>query len=433
MLPSNSNLNKENCSSTSSNCVVWQGPDIPAINLCNGDSVSEVIYKLGEEILILQENIGVSGVELDQLVKVCQLSPTPSKTLANILDLLIDKVICIDEAIKDLPPGGTPYVEPALNYPSCFSPLINDKLSDYAVQLANKICSVSSTVSTHTSQIAVLTDKVTTLEGLVPTPLPNLNSCLSGIIQPLNVVVQNLETQFCDIKEGLVGDLGDGGDLTGVLAYQCTGLNGQKSLVDSTKLMITKPGWVASPQTFAESMQNLWITVCDIRGAVRSILDNCCKAGCDDILIDAYIKWSTVDDGILLVNFLAKSRLPIGFYDCGETISSPGSGTNEFIFTDVDGLTAPEAILFRSIDPTSTLGVLNTNNPDLSYGWFEIDMNAMNLNLDGGPIQMTADLCFTDGTTQCIKCVSFTIPAKPADKCCEIKATGNVTIVYSTC
>jgi hypothetical protein len=37
---------KDGCIKTSSNCVIWEGPDIPCLKLCNGDNITEVLYKL---------------------------------------------------------------------------------------------------------------------------------------------------------------------------------------------------------------------------------------------------------------------------------------------------------------------------------------------------------------------------------------------------
>ena len=34
----------------SSNSVIWQGPNISCINLCKGDSVSDIVYKLAVEL-----------------------------------------------------------------------------------------------------------------------------------------------------------------------------------------------------------------------------------------------------------------------------------------------------------------------------------------------------------------------------------------------
>ena len=43
------NLDNSPCSPTSSNCVIWQGPDLACIKLCKGDTVSDVVAKLAAE------------------------------------------------------------------------------------------------------------------------------------------------------------------------------------------------------------------------------------------------------------------------------------------------------------------------------------------------------------------------------------------------
>lgn len=430
MLPSNSNLSKENCSSTSSNCVVWQGPDISCINLCNGDSISDVTYKLAEEICTLKNNIGVTDVDLTCLVKVCQQTPEPTKTLANILNLLVSKVCCLSDIVKNLPSTGQPFVEPVLNYPACtaFGGLTNDLHRNYTLKLAQSICSLTTTVNNHTSTLTSHNTRITDLEANFPIPKLQLPSCLSNAVETYDVLLQNLETEFCDIKDAL----GDEGDLNTAKGRICPNLGQEKRLIDSTKTMNSLLGWENVPQNFAQSVNNLWLTVCDIRAAVRSILDNCCKAGCDDILIDFYQRWSTDDDGVLLLNFRSKSKLPLGFYDCGQTSTSPNTGNNVFTFTDATGLSIDLPILFRSIDyPNDKSGVLD--DPTLNFGWYELNLSGTGLNLEAGPIKMSSDLCFTDGTIQCIKCVDFMIPAKPLSKCCEITATKDVTIIFKSC
>lgn len=438
MLPSNSNLSKENCSSISSNCVIWQGPDISCINLCTGDSISDVTYKLAEEICILKKDIGVSDVDLTCLVRVCQQSVEPTKTLSNILGLLINKVCCLSDIIKTFPTPTPPYQEPVLSYPVCaiFSSLDpNDLHSDFTENLAKKICELSVKVSENTADINDHEARIDDLESKFPIPKDRLASCLLATVEDYDIILKNLETEFCD----LIDALGDDTALTTAVgtsttAIGCTNLKDQKSLIDSNRTMGSLLNWNTVPQNFAESVENLWITVCDMRAAVRSILDNCCKAGCDDILIDFYFKWSKDDDGVLLLNFRAKSKLPVGFYDCGQNPSSPNTGINVFDVTDSLGVTIPLPVVpaFRSINyPTDTSGWLD--DPQWSYGWVEIDMNQLGIDLDAGPILFEADLCFTDGTIECIKCVSFTIPPKPANKCCEIKATKDTTIVYVVC
>jgi len=424
MIPSKSNLSKENCSPISSNCVIWQGPDIQCINLCTGDTISDVTYKIAEEICILKENIGVTDVDLTCLVQVCQATPEPSKTLANVLDLLISKVCCIWQIVENLPTPGEPYIEPTLSFPACaaFSGLSPELHSDYTVTLAQKICNLNTIVTNHQSELNNHEVRISDLEALVPTPLPTLESCLSGGPKVLDILVEDLENEFCNIKDAL----GEAGDLTTAAGQICLNLNSQKQLSDSNLLMSELTGWIINPQNFAESANNLWLTVCDIRSAVRSILDNCCAPTCDSIKIDFYQRWSTDDPNVLQLNFRSKSTLPLGFYDCGQPAFP--LGTNELTFTDHTGFSVNVPILLRHINyPSNTTGALDSD----VYGWYDIDLTGSGL-VFSQPIALTGDICFTNGSVQCIKCINFTI-APSTDTCCEITATDEVTIIYKIC
>ena len=44
------NLDNSPCSPISSNCVIWQGPDISCINICKGDTVSDVVAALTSSV-----------------------------------------------------------------------------------------------------------------------------------------------------------------------------------------------------------------------------------------------------------------------------------------------------------------------------------------------------------------------------------------------
>ena len=58
------NLDNSPCSPISSNCVIWQGPDIPCIKLCAGDTVSDVVHKLATELCTIMETLKVSNYDL---------------------------------------------------------------------------------------------------------------------------------------------------------------------------------------------------------------------------------------------------------------------------------------------------------------------------------------------------------------------------------
>ena len=65
MIPTNAN-NPQHCDPISSNCVIWQGPDIECVNICNGDTVSAVIAKMGEQLCDILAGINnQTGADLD--------------------------------------------------------------------------------------------------------------------------------------------------------------------------------------------------------------------------------------------------------------------------------------------------------------------------------------------------------------------------------
>ncbi len=65
------NTKPSGCVTTSSNCVVWQGPDISFLDLCTGDTVSDVIVALADKVCLL-------------------LNYTDSKTLTTLINLFDD-------------------------------------------------------------------------------------------------------------------------------------------------------------------------------------------------------------------------------------------------------------------------------------------------------------------------------------------------------
>ena len=88
---------------------------------------------------------------------------------------------------------------------------------------------------------------------------------------------ENLEALYCLLKNYTGSFL----ELSSVIRVQCTDLSNQKRL-SGTGLMSTIPGWTINPTSVAESMQNLWLTICDLRYAVKKIEETCVSKDCLD-------------------------------------------------------------------------------------------------------------------------------------------------------
>jgi len=421
-----SNLEKESCSPVSSNCVTWQGPDLPCLNLCKGDSVSDVVYKVAVEICNLKDNIGLTDIDLTCLLEVCNATPEPTKTLANILELLISKVCCLSDIVDNIPPPGSNYVEPTLTLSPCLrysngsggnvTELI---LSQYVLRIATFLCAVNTTVNGHTGDINQLKSDVYALQH--PTIVtPVYSSCLLGSVETIPTIVQNLESEFCDYVEVL----GAPTEINTSIAKQCPNLNDQKLL--STGAYITSLGssnWKTSPNSLADSIVNLWAMVCDLRGSVKSILANCCKVDCKSITIDFDYRW--VDSVTLKMYFTPKSSLPIGFYDCDDVHG------NVMDVTDGLGNTWQAYFHFRRKDSADHTGILDDTS--IMQNGYTLDFSNANAIDTSAGLTFSGNLCFTNDETSCINCVTKSVVGYVNKDCCTITAQQATTITYKVC
>lgn len=365
MTPYKSSSDKENCSPVSSNCVTWQGPDIPCINLCKGDSVSEVVYKLADELCKIKDGTDMTSVDFSCLLTGCTGSVDPLLTIAGILQLIIDHVCCSVTGLTGAVDGLTAktdnlYEEPILLLPSCLQyispstglPVTELVLSEYVLRLASDFCTVSGTVTTHTGQISDLQDRVTVLEEapccyVAPMVYSDCSygSIPSGVPLEMNVLLESLNTEVC----GLRNVVGTNTQINNASIQQCEFLGSQPAL-SQPGTMSSLTNWNNSISSFAQSMQNMWITVCDMRDAMYA-LKECCAPDCSSFLFNYY---STINTGrtTVIVYFDGYGTVvPPGFTDCptlstititdgaGHTYSSTFS-----LISNLEGYTTPDLV-----------------------------------------------------------------------------------------
>ena len=140
-------------------------------------------------------------------------------------------------------------------------------------------------------------------------------------------------------------------------------------------------GWENTPTLVSQALTNLWLTVCDMRAAVRNIQLNCCPSGCDGISLDVYMDVV----GPNLVIYL-NGTIPAEFVACG-------GGTT--IFTVSDGINSSNV----AIDVITYL-----NNPSGFAFTFPVVLDP------SANLTVSSTICLynpTTGTT-CSNCVSYT-------------------------
>lgn len=274
------NLDNRPCSPISSNCVVWQGPTLDCINLCTGDTISEVVAKLAEELCTLLDQTNVSNYNLTCL----GITACGPKDFQALIQLLIDKICELEGIPTDNTKSTGACPDCVVTVASCFrnGNATTMQLLDYVQMIAEKVCALIDQIGNLQTQIDNLDIRVTVLENAVPEPytLPSfLVDCtlddatvLGGNAYPidtiLNALVNNDIYGYC----ALLGSTGLPAELSSAVASQC---------ITSTTPTLSNPPvpfgteylgtWVNTPNTVADTITNLWIVLCDMYDFVSQI------------------------------------------------------------------------------------------------------------------------------------------------------------------
>ena len=357
MLPTKSNTADKGCSPVSSNCVIWQGPDLSCIDLCNGDAISDVVYKVATKLCTIQTSLDLSNLDLSCLVSFCSATnPAPTtKTLSAVLDFIIDKVCCLNTTIANLPAGGSSYTEPNLALPTCLQyndPATGQTITElvhrqYSLRLGNQYCTLKATVDGHTTTLATYNNRITALETAPGLSLPTVtpNCILPATPTAMNVVLDKLEEEYC----GLRNVLGANTALTASIAQQCQGLGASPALSTSGTIS-SLTGWNANSTSIASAVQNLWVVLCDMRQTIYDLKNTAGQTDCSSFLLGFTAAANEARTQVTVFFNGGGTVIPAGFANCtaqGSKITirdASGKTYTDYVnlltaVTDTDGIT----------------------------------------------------------------------------------------------
>ena len=278
-LPSNiDKYRKAGCMPVSASCVTWDGPSIPCIDLCKGDTVDVVIYELAKILCDITQNVlDVSTLDFECLVEGGQCPPD---TLLETLQLLITKV-CTDPIIPPTPPSPIPVAQ----LPECLwyiDPVTGDNitalpLDEYVEYLAKVICdliikvnSLGSVIDSINTQLQIIQNIINNGGGGSTTP-PVINittQCLSGTAPGQTLAIEtafhNMEQTLCSYL-AILGTLSQWQDMFNTICIDET-----TPLPCGTGTYGDIAGWITNPNTAAQSMTNLWLVVCQLNDCMST-------------------------------------------------------------------------------------------------------------------------------------------------------------------
>jgi hypothetical protein len=449
MKPFRSSSDKEKCSPISSNCVIWQGPDISCINICKGDSISDITYKLATQLCDFQNASSLSDLELNCILNICTSSQAPELTLAAVLQLIIDKICCsfqtLEAAVQNINlTDSFDRSETVLDLPLCLQyvdpttglTVTSLTLSAYVVNIANQFCVLKTTVDLHTSQILDLDERVDYLENapccyIPPMVIPNCSygSIIAGVPAQMNTLLDNLDDQYCQLR----AILGTNTELTSATSSQCSNL-GALNALSQPGTMSSIAGWNNTISSFAQSMQNLWVTVCDMRGVINDLKNCCGSSNCSSFFL-GFTSVPAPETETIVLNFNALTIIPSGYSNCPTLSSISISDGNGHIYADTFDLIA------ASTNPSGVSFDISTSGLEPYLPW-TITVTGCIVNSAGTCTKVVTNIISapapTTTTTTVLPCSNYTVYIEASDIAAAIDNTnpaqnGKVYMTYIPC
>ena len=268
------NLDNRPCSPISSNCVIWQGPDIPCIKLCTGDTVSDVIFKLATELCTIMDQLKVSNYDLSCL----NITACPPEDFQALIQLLINKICELNGVtVNDEKSGGCP--DCVVSVAPCLvqNGQTTMQLIDYVQMIANKICTLISEIDSINNDISIINSTLVDLQYQIdnlPTyTLPKIAmDCILSGDQPLDAVVAALVNDDTLGYCALINATGTPVEINTAVLSQCIS-DGDQPLsalpAVNTFSAYYSGSWVnavalGADPSVSNAIKNIWVAVCDM-------------------------------------------------------------------------------------------------------------------------------------------------------------------------
>jgi len=293
----NPGSNRENCPKISSGCVIWQGPNISCINLCAGDAIDEVVYKLATYLCALSENIfNVENIDFDCLLGSGVTTPT---NLEETIQLLITNSCSVSSSSNPSLlsaariVGETSTGEFILELPTCLQ-YTNDEgdlvqvlpESDYVEYVATKLCEVIFEINTLKSKVLSIETALVTMQGKLNAissfdkDIYVVSQCASDFAPNRQILIQDafvyFERNYCNLSSSL----GTPSIIYDAINKQISNLSNLPQLMNVDLLMSAIPSWKNNVSNLGESLSNVWLTVSDMRSKIIEIANNTFDSPC---------------------------------------------------------------------------------------------------------------------------------------------------------
>lgn len=424
MIPNKSNTTN-GCNNTSSNCVIWQGPDLTCVNICNGDTISDVVAKLAEQLceccgLTANGNAGArSGVNVD-IRTVNQLCLETDYGKANNIQTLLNNIItkvcaasgqsevdvcsCVINLPQSLRESAKKYLNTTDNVETMvlYDSTIN---KGYAHFLAEQIVSQGIAINDVNRLYKSINGRIVSLEAASKrnstVTLPKVTLSIGGTGRQQSIETAIVATNV--VLSEYASVFGSTGNVNSAIAA-APNLASRDRLSGNGTMSAIK-SWISLPRNLAQSFQNLWLTTNDIRNAVESMKETVANPLCSDLTFDVKgtVEKANGNTAAISLDF-SDSIIPKTYNDCNSR------GTK---------ITISDSSLNSKVYYVNVAGhYQNSNTP------YRIAVDSMG-NLDiSSNYSVKVEFCFSNGDNQCSEIQNFTIHNETA---CPTLSIGTIT------
>jgi len=277
----------QSCNDVTSTCVMWDGPNISfdclGVQICKGESINPIVYRSFVNLCNLLEALNLDSINVTCLGNLIDTKRSLSDMFNIISDNLCienDKIIKLEDTIEKLYNANLPFCLQNFNDQLTITKL---PLPEYYQKVAAQICFYLIDIANLQDQYASFASELILLENAIialcgATTVKVTPICTNNPVEnPLNdpVVVSTaliwLEQAFCAFQSYT----GTNPELLAAVAKDCPDL-GNAQRISLTGLMKDIPGWIDTPTNISQSINNLWLTICDMRSGLVKVQSGCC-------------------------------------------------------------------------------------------------------------------------------------------------------------
>ena len=278
------NFDNSPCSPTSSNCVIWGGPDLQCINLCKGDSITDVIEKIALELCTILDTLNISSYDLTCF----SLANASPQTFTDLIDFLIVKICALENGTPDsgggtTPSGGCP-TDCFVTVAPCFvvGSATTMNLTNYVTTIGTRICDLVDAVALQQLAIDSLDNRVYQLEIAGGPVVPVLTMVMAQTLPSVPTLPQASTQLIRDVVDSFINQIwfpfvattGDSGLLSTAISNQTVAGTDMSKVNLAAQMSAQYAGlWTTPTGTIAGTINNIWACIIDLRDAptVRTV------------------------------------------------------------------------------------------------------------------------------------------------------------------